>query len=54
MRLLIIGELYGQLGTASSIAKARGAKIAHVPDVEAAMNALRSGQGADVALIEVR
>jgi len=54
MRLLIIGELYGQLGTASSIAKSRGAKVAHVPDVEAAMNALRAGQGADLVMIEVR
>ena len=54
MRLLIIGELYGQLGTASSIAKSRGAKVSHVPDVEAAMNALRAGQGADLVMIEVR
>lgn len=54
MRLLIIGELYGQLVTASSIAKSRGAKVSHVPDVDAAMNALRAGQGADLVMIEVR
>ncbi len=54
MRLLIIGELYGQLGTASSIAKSRGAKVSHVTDVEAAMNALRGGQGADLIMVEVR
>lgn len=54
MRLLIIGELYGQLGTASSIARSRGAKVAHVVDIDAAMNALRSGQGADLIMIEVR
>jgi two-component system response regulator FlrC len=54
MRLLIIGELYGQLGTASSIAKSRGAKVAHVADIEGAMNALRGGQGADLIMIEVR
>ena len=54
MRLLIIGELYGQLGTASSIAKSRGAKVAHVGDIEAAMTALRGGQGADLIMIEVR
>ncbi len=54
MRLLIIGELYGQLGTASSIAKSRGAKVAHVADIEGAMNALRNGQGADLIMIEVR
>jgi two-component system, response regulator FlrC len=54
MRLLIIGDLYGQIGTASTIARSRGAKVAHVPDIEMAMSALRSGQGADLILIEVR
>jgi len=54
MRLLIIGDLYGQIGTASSIAKSRGAKVAHVADIEAGMNALRAGQGADLIMIEVR
>ncbi|MDE3016676.1 MAG: sigma-54-dependent Fis family transcriptional regulator [Pseudomonadota bacterium] len=54
MRLLIIGDLYGQIGAASSIAKSRGAKVAHVADIEAAMNALRAGQGADLVMIEVR
>ena len=54
MRLLIIGELYGQLGIASSIARSRGAKVAHVDDIEAAMTALRNGQGADLIMIEVR
>jgi DNA-binding NtrC family response regulator len=54
MRLLIIGELYGQLGTASSIARSRGAKVAHVADIDGAMSALRSGQGADLIMVEVR
>ncbi len=54
MRLLIIGELYGQIGTASTIARSRGAKVAHVVDIESAMNALRDGQGADLIMIEVR
>ena len=54
MRLLIIGDLYGQIGTASSIARSRGAKVGHVPDIEAAMNALRDGHGADLIMIEVR
>ncbi|MDX1975109.1 MAG: sigma-54 dependent transcriptional regulator [Rickettsiales bacterium] len=54
MRLLIIGDLYGQMGAASAIARSRGAKVAHVEDTEAAMNALRNGQGADLILIEVR
>jgi two-component system response regulator FlrC len=54
MRLLIIGELYGQIGAASAIAKSRGAKVAHVTDIESAMNALRGGQGADLVMIEAR
>ena len=54
MRLLIIGDLYGQIGTASAIARSRGAKVAHVGDIEAAMVALREGQGADLVMIEVR
>src|SRR5205807_2612962 len=31
-----------------------GAKVAHVVDIEAAMNALRAGQGADLIMVEVR
>ncbi len=54
MRLLIIGELYGQIGAASSIAKSRGAKVMHVADIENAMNLLRGGQGADLIMVEVR
>lgn len=54
MRLLIIGDLYGQIGAASAIARSHGAKVAHVADIEAAMNALRNGQGADLIMIEVR
>ncbi len=54
MRLLIIGELYGQIGAASAIARSRGAKVAHVGDIEAAMEALRGGKGADLVMIEVR
>lgn len=54
MRLLIVGELYGQIGTASAIARSRGAKVAHVNTIELAMQALRDGQGADLIMIEVR
>ncbi len=54
MRLLIIGDLYGQIGAASAIARSRGAKVAHVTDIDAAMTALRGGQGADLIMIEVR
>jgi len=54
MRLLIIGDLYGQIGAASQIAKSRGAKVMHVADIESGMNALRDGKGADLVMIEVR
>lgn len=54
MRLLIIGDLYGQLGNASTIARSRGAKVSHVEDLDGAMVALRSGQGADLLLVEVK
>lgn len=54
MRLLIIGDLYGQIGAASAIARSRGAKVMHVADLEAAMETLRAGQGADLIMIEVR
>jgi two-component system response regulator FlrC len=53
MRLLIVGELYGQIGAASSIARSRGARVAHCGDLESAMNALRNGQGTDLIMIEV-
>ncbi len=52
MRLMIIGTLDGQIGAASKIAMSRGAKVAHVPDIEAALNALRSGQGADLVMMD--
>ena len=54
MRLLIIGELEGQIGAASKIARARGARVTQVPDIEAALQALRGGQGADLIMIEAR
>ncbi|HYM30947.1 MAG TPA: sigma-54 dependent transcriptional regulator [Candidatus Cybelea sp.] len=53
MRLLIIGSLNGQIGAASKIAMSRGAKVAHAADIESALHALRNGQGADLAMIDV-
>jgi len=54
MRLLIIGSLDGQLGTASRMAMAKGAKVTQVDNVDAAMIALRSGRGADLLMVDVR
>ncbi len=52
MRLLIIGALGGQIGAASQIAVARGAKVTQSDDIEAGLRALRAGQGADVIMID--
>ena len=53
MRLLIIGTLGGQIGAASQIAIARGAKVAQTDDVASGVAALRSGQGADLVMVDV-
>ena len=52
MRLLIVGSMDGQIGAASKIAIDRGAKVTHVPDPEAALNLMRSGQSADLAMMD--
>ena len=54
MRVLIIGSLDGQIGAASQIAMARGATVAQADDIEKALEALRSGLGADVVLADVK
>lgn len=53
MRLLIIGTLEGQIGAASKIARDRGAKVAQVPDIDTALDNLRSGRGADLVMVDV-
>jgi DNA-binding NtrC family response regulator len=53
MRLLIVGTLDGHIATAGKIALERGAKVAHVDTIDAALVALRSGQGADLIMIDV-
>lgn len=54
MRLLIVGGLSGQLSAAAKIAMDKGARVAFSPDVDAALHALRKGQGADVLMVDVR
>jgi len=54
MRLLIVGGLSGQLSAAAKIAMDKGARVAFSPDVDAALAALRKGQGADVLMVDVR
>jgi two-component system response regulator FlrC len=54
MRLLIVGTLEGHITAAGRIAISRGAKVAHVQDIEQAMNALRSGQGAELVMVDIK
>ena len=53
MRLLIIGTLGGQIGAASQIAIERGAKVQQADTVDAGLGLLRSGQGADLVMVDV-
>ena len=54
MRLLIVGQLQGQLSAATKIAMDRGAKVTHAIDIEQALASLRSGKGADLVLCDVK
>ena len=53
MRLLIVGQLQGQLGAATKIAMDRGAKVTHAGDNDMALAELRAGKGADLVLADV-
>ena len=53
MRVMIIGDLQGQLSNATKIAFDRGAKVTHALNVEQAIEHMRSGRGADLLLIDV-
>jgi two-component system, response regulator FlrC len=53
MRLLIVGTLRGELITAAKIARDRGAQVAQVDGVEAALGHMRAGRGADLLMVDV-
>ncbi|MCP4936510.1 MAG: sigma-54-dependent Fis family transcriptional regulator [bacterium] len=53
MRLMIVGSLNGNLTTATQMAMDRGAKVTHAPSIESAMMELRSGNGADLLMVDV-
>ena len=53
MRLLIVGQLNGQIGTATKIAISRGAKVVHCTTIDQAMAELRDGRGADLLMVDV-
>ncbi len=52
MRLLIVGDLGGQLGAASQMAMKAGASVTHVPEADKGLDVLRS-KGADLLMLEV-
>ena len=53
MRLLIIGRLDGHISIASKIAMSRGAKVSQVDTIDAGLKALRAGQGAEMAMVDI-
>jgi DNA-binding NtrC family response regulator len=53
MRVLIVGNMSGQLAVASKIAMDRGAKVFQVDTIAQATTALRNGKGADLLLVDV-
>jgi len=54
MRLMIVGELEGHVVAAGKIATSKGAKVVHADSAERALNALRSGKGADLLMVEIK
>ncbi|HCM84439.1 MAG TPA: sigma-54 dependent transcriptional regulator [Alphaproteobacteria bacterium] len=54
MRLMIVGQLEGHVVAAGKIATSRGAKVTHADSAERALNALRSGKGADLLMVEIK
>jgi DNA-binding NtrC family response regulator len=54
MRLIIIGNIDGQLGVASEIAANRGATVTHYETSDLAISALCDGRGADLVMIAVQ
>lgn len=54
MRLMIVGQLEGHVVAAGKIATGKGAKVVHADSAERALNALRSGKGADLLMVEIK
>ena len=53
MRVLIIGNLAGQLSIATKMAFDKGAKVLHADDAAKALDLLRTGRGADIVMIDL-
>jgi two-component system, response regulator FlrC len=54
MRLMIVGDLEGQLAIATEIAAGRGAQVNHYANADVALDALNEGKGADLVMIAVQ
>jgi two-component system response regulator FlrC len=53
MKLLLIGPMGSHISAAGKIAVGRGAQVIHCEKPEQALNALRSGEGIEVVMIDV-
>jgi DNA-binding NtrC family response regulator len=53
LRLMVIGNLNGQLGTAARIAVANGAPVRHADRIETALAMLHAGPAADLMIVDV-
>ncbi|MEM9810965.1 MAG: sigma-54 dependent transcriptional regulator [Pseudomonadota bacterium] len=53
MKLLILGNLGGQMASATRMAMERGAKVMHADDLATALEILRAGQAVDLVMIDV-
>jgi two-component system response regulator FlrC len=54
MRLMIIGPLEGYISEAGKIALRKGVKVIHCETIAQSLAALRSGQGADLVMVDVK
>ncbi len=54
MRVLIIGDLDGQLSEATRTAFSQGARVTHAINIATALDLLRGGRGADIVMVDVQ
>ena len=52
MRLLLVGGVSAEIAAAAALAAARGAAVRHVATLEAALEQLRAGRGADLLMLD--
>lgn len=54
MRLMIVGALEGHISAAGKIALKKGVDVTHCESISQGLNALRSGKGADIVMIDIK